>query len=63
LTHTTGGIVHNGADSWSPDGKKIAFVSNRTGTYQIYTMDADGTGVRQLTDGPEAHLAAWGRQP
>jgi Tol biopolymer transport system component len=60
LTHSS--TANNGADSWSPDGKKIAFVSNRKRTYQIYTMDADGTGVRQLTHGPEAHLAAWGRQ-
>jgi excisionase family DNA binding protein len=29
--------------------------------YQIYTMNADGTGVTQVTNGPEAHLAAWGR--
>jgi TolB protein len=56
VTHSS--TANNGADSWSPDGKKLAFVSNRTGTYQIYTMDADGSGVRQLTHGPEAHLAA-----
>ncbi len=60
LTHSRGGKVNNGADSWSPDGKKIAFVSNRGGTYQIYTMNADGTGVARLTHGSEAHLAAWG---
>jgi Tol biopolymer transport system component len=60
LTHDTGGSVNDGADSWSPNGTKIAFVSNRTGTYQIWTMNADGTGAKQLTHGPEAHLAAWG---
>ncbi len=61
LTHDTGGTVNNGADSWSPDGKKIAFVSNRGGIYQIYSMNSDGTGVTQITRGPtEAHLAAWG---
>jgi TolB protein len=60
LTHATGGKVNDGLDSWSPDGKKIAFVSNLSGTYQIYAMNADGTGSTQLTHGPEAHLAAWG---
>jgi len=35
--------------SWSPDGTKIAFVSTRTGNYQIYTMNADGTNEKQLT--------------
>jgi Tol biopolymer transport system component len=63
LTHATGGSINNGLDSWSPDGKKIAFVSNTGGSYEIYTMTADGTGVTQLTRGPEAHLAAWGTHP
>jgi tricorn protease-like protein len=63
LTHHSGGTINDGADSWSPDGRKIAFVSNRTGTYQIYTMNADGTHVEHLTKGSEAHLAAWGSHP
>ena len=36
---------------WSPDGTKIAFVSRRTGEYQIYVMDADGKNQIRLTDG------------
>ena len=60
LTRSTGGTVNNGADSWSPDGSHIAFVSNRSGTYQIWIMDADGSNVVQLTHGSEAHRAAWG---
>jgi len=60
LTHEVGGEVNAGADSWSPDGTKIAYVSNKSGTYQIWTMNADGTGAKQLTHGTEAHLAAWG---
>jgi TolB protein len=35
--------------SWSPDGKRIAFVSDRAGSPQIYLMNADGSGVRRLT--------------
>ena len=35
--------------AWSPDGNRIAFVSNRTGRWQIYSMDKDGTDVRNLT--------------
>ncbi len=34
---------------WSPDGQRIAFVSDRKGDYQIYVMNANGTGVTQLT--------------
>ena len=30
--------------TWSPDGTKIAFTSNRDGNLEIYTMNADGTG-------------------
>ena len=38
---------------WSPDGTKIAFISNRHGgVYQIYVMDADGSNQIRLTDGP-----------
>jgi len=35
--------------AWFPDGKRIAFQSSRTGRMEIWTMNADGTGQRQLT--------------
>jgi TolB protein len=34
---------------WSPDGKQIAFNSDRDGDDEVFVMDADGTNVRQLT--------------
>lgn len=37
---------------WSPDGKKIAFVSNRDFQSGIYTMNADGTNERRRSRGP-----------
>jgi TolB protein len=63
LTNSRGGKINNGLDSWSPDGKKLAFVSNRNGTYEIYVMNANGSGVQQVTRGPEAHRASWGTHP
>ena len=36
--------------SWSPDGDRIAFASDRNGWREIFVMNADGTDVRQLTE-------------
>ncbi len=36
---------------WSHDGDRILFESNETGTWQIYTMDADGGHIVQVTTG------------
>jgi Tol biopolymer transport system component len=35
--------------SWSPDGTKVIFASDRDGDFDIYTMDADGSNVAQVT--------------
>jgi len=35
---------------WSPDGRRIAFVSGRDGRAQVYLANADGSAVRRLTD-------------
>jgi len=39
--------------AFSPDGSRIAFVSNRDGNAEIYAMDADGTNVTRLTSDPQ----------
>jgi TolB protein len=37
----------DGWPAWSPDGRRIAFSSNRSDLYQLYVMDADGSNLRQ----------------
>ena len=41
-----------GQPTVSPDGRYVAFLSNRAGTFNIWRMDADGTHAKQLTTGP-----------
>ena len=41
---------------WSPDGRKITFASDRDGTFDICTMDADGSDVAQVTNARNDYL-------
>ncbi|MBC7908880.1 MAG: PD40 domain-containing protein [Pyrinomonadaceae bacterium] len=57
---------------WSPDGRSVAYLSDRSGEYEIYVRPSDGTGVerRVTTDGdiwrfpvvwsPDSRLLAYG---
>lgn len=46
--------------SWSPDGRQITFISNRTGWRHIYISDIDGREVKQITDGEyEVYTQQW----
>jgi Tol biopolymer transport system component len=40
----------NSGPAWSPDGTKIAFESYRDGNWEIYLMNADGSGLTRLTN-------------
>jgi TolB protein len=46
---------------WSPDGGRVAFTSDQGRDEEIYVVNADGSGERQLTDLPEASATepAW----
>ncbi len=40
------------APAWSPDGKRLAYVSDRDGNSNIYTVPVDGVGESRQTDNP-----------
>jgi len=40
--------------TWSPDGQKIAFISDRDGSSEVYVMNADGSEPTRLTNNTEA---------
>ena len=45
---------------WSPDSKRIAFLSTRDGNPEIYIMDRDGSGLVRITDTEAAEYdIAW----
>jgi Tol biopolymer transport system component len=57
LTHTP--KADNFWPNWSPDGKQIAFESNRDGSFQIYTMTADGSRQKRLTQFEYSAYPNW----
>ena len=57
LTHSEG---RNENPVWAPDGRHLVFASTRTGRSQIYTMLADGSQVKQLTQQGTNRSPVWG---
>ena len=47
---TAGSDTNNGMSAFSPDAKSIVFRSARTGNFDLYLMDADGSNLIQLTN-------------
>lgn len=51
----TRGMAWDARPVWSPDGRRIAFISDRAGSDQLFVISADGTGpALQISVGPEA---------
>ncbi len=44
---------------WSPDGKKIVFVSNHIGTSQIYSINIDGSDLKQISNLANPIIPRW----
>ncbi len=50
-TRLTHGIAHDVAPRFSPDGREIVFVSDRSGDNNVWIMAADGSDVRAISKG------------
>jgi len=58
------GGISNNFPTWSPDGRHLAFCSTRSGSYSVWTMDAEGHHLAQITgrygdDYPDSQSPAW----
>ena len=47
---------------WSHDGRRLAFQSNRSGGWEVWLINVDGSGLRQLTFTSEAGVFQPGRR-
>ena len=50
----TSGEYDNNNPSWSNDGSQLVFASNRSGDWEIYRMNMDGSSVQNLTNSPDS---------
>jgi Tol biopolymer transport system component len=62
---------NNASPAWSPDGTQIAFLTDRTGQWEIWVMNADGSNQRPLFsadilagilleyNGMDEHMISW----
>ncbi len=48
-TKLTSGLAYDAQPRWSPDGKRVVFVSDRSGGENLYTMGPDGDDIRQIS--------------
>ena len=56
----TSGQGDNQGSAWAPDGRHIAFQSNRNGRWQLFFMSVDGLTTTQVTQGTtEATSPSW----
>lgn len=63
IRQITGERGLNESPSWAPNGRHLAFASTRTGDSQIFTVNRDGSNIRQLTFEGMSTTPSWGPAP
>lgn len=58
LHRLTDDVAQDIVPRWSPDGQWIAFLSDRSGKYEIWKVRPDGSGLAQMTHEPEREVIA-----
>ena len=53
-----GGMAFDSQPKFSPDGKWIAFISDRQGSENVWVMHPDGTGVKQVSKDPNSDFTS-----
>lgn len=56
ITQITDGPVNDAQPQFDSTGKRIAFASDRSGNWDIWTVDADGRNPTQITNSPMPEL-------
>jgi tricorn protease len=51
IQRVTQSFSREGSPAWSPDGKWIAFVSDKSGRDEVWMAHEDGTGLKELSEG------------
>src|SRR6202140_5711834 len=54
----SGGMAFDSQPRFSPDGKWIAFISDREGSENVWIMHPDGTEAKQVSKDPSAEFAS-----
>jgi TolB protein len=52
VVNLTNNPANDDSPAWSPDGRFVAFTSEREGNSEVHVMNRDGTGVVRLTQNP-----------
>ena len=63
IRRLTNNPANNTTPTWSPSGTQIAFTSDRSGSPQIYVIDADGLNTTKLTNESYCDRPTWSPAP